>query len=223
MRIRSPHHVPHALGERRGLRRAARLAFTPHTPHARRRASPSRFAPRTCTPAPSHAPNCDAHSMRPYSLTDFFRHFPTPKIWVGGWPLARLCRSAVCSGWAGQEGGGQQEGGRSGGAGPPPHWMCCVCNAQPRSDACTDCFGVVVAREAPSRTLTTAAWCTKGPSRQLRCHAIVQHAAVPNAATRGGLHDSVRTFACRTHAVTFRCTHIPHRAPAVRPDPSRGV
>ncbi len=30
-----------------------------------------------------------------------------------------------------------------------------------------------------------------GPSRQRRCHAIVQHAAVPNAATRGGLCVSV--------------------------------
>ncbi len=40
--------------------------------------------------------------------------------------------------------------------------------------------------------LTTAAGGhTKGPSRQLRCHAIVQHAAVPNAATRGGLYVSV--------------------------------
>jgi hypothetical protein len=38
---------------------------TPHAAHTRRRASPSRFAPRTCTPAPSRAPNCDARSMRP--------------------------------------------------------------------------------------------------------------------------------------------------------------
>jgi hypothetical protein len=38
---------------------------TPHAARTRRRASPSRFAPRTCTPAPSHAPNCDAHSTRP--------------------------------------------------------------------------------------------------------------------------------------------------------------
>jgi hypothetical protein len=65
MRLRSSHHVPHALGERRGLRRAARVEFAPDALHERQRASPSRFAPRTCTPAPSHAPNCDAHSMRP--------------------------------------------------------------------------------------------------------------------------------------------------------------
>jgi hypothetical protein len=32
---------------------------------------------------------------------------------------------------------------------------------------------------------------TNGPSRQLRSHAIVQHAAVPNAATRGGWRVSV--------------------------------
>jgi hypothetical protein len=35
---------------------------------------------------------------------------------------------------------------------------------------------------------------TKCPSRQLRCRAIVQHTAVPNAATRGGLHVSVHTL-----------------------------
>jgi hypothetical protein len=36
----------------------------------------------------------------------------------------------------------------------------------------------VVTREAPSCTLTTAAWCAPmGPSRQRRCHATVQHAA----------------------------------------------
>jgi hypothetical protein len=34
------------------------------------------------------------------------------------------------------------------------------CNSRPRSDACTDRFAVMGAREAPSCTLTTAAWCT---------------------------------------------------------------
>jgi hypothetical protein len=34
------------------------------------------------------------------------------------------------------------------------------CKSRPRSDACTDRFGAVVAREAPSCTLTTAAWFT---------------------------------------------------------------
>ncbi len=38
---------------------------TPRAARTRRRALQSRFAPRTCTPAPSHAPNCDARSMRP--------------------------------------------------------------------------------------------------------------------------------------------------------------
>ena len=38
---------------------------------------------------------------------------------------------------------------------------------------------------------------TKGPSRQLRCHAIVQHAAVSHACILGGLHVSV---------------HMPHAA-----------
>ena len=40
---------------------------------------------------------------------------------------------------------------------------------------------------------------TQGPSRQLRCHAIVQHTAVTNAATRGMLHVSVHTL----HAAIF--------------------
>jgi hypothetical protein len=34
------------------------------------------------------------------------------------------------------------------------------CTARPRSDACTDRFGVMVTREEPSCTLTTAACCT---------------------------------------------------------------
>ena len=55
-------------------------------PTRRRRASPSRFAPRTCTPAPSHGPNFDAQSTRPQSRGDFFRPFRTPQIGVGGWP-----------------------------------------------------------------------------------------------------------------------------------------
>ncbi len=46
------------------------------------------------------------------------------------------------------------------------------CPARPHSDA------VLVSREAFSCTLTTAAWCAPmGPSRQRRCHAVVQHAA----------------------------------------------
>jgi hypothetical protein len=66
MRLRLFHHVPHALGERRGLRRAATLGFTPHAPRARRqRASPSRFAPRTSTAAPLHGASFDACAMRP--------------------------------------------------------------------------------------------------------------------------------------------------------------
>jgi hypothetical protein len=65
VRLRLYNHMPHALVERCGLRRAATLGFT-HTPLARRRrASPPRFAPRTCTPAPSHGPIFDARSMRP--------------------------------------------------------------------------------------------------------------------------------------------------------------
>jgi hypothetical protein len=40
---------------------------TPRAARTCQRASPSRFAPRTCTPAPSHAPNCDAHSTRQQS------------------------------------------------------------------------------------------------------------------------------------------------------------
>ncbi len=40
---------------------------------------------------------------------------------------------------------------------------------------------------------------TKCPSRQLRCRAIVQHTAITNAATRGGLHVSVHTL----HAAMF--------------------
>ncbi len=124
MRLRSSHHVPHALGERRGLRRAARLAFTPHMPHARRRASPSRFAPRTSTPAPPHAPNCDAHSMRPIISNGVFRHFRTPKIWVGVGPspgfavlpfaLVGQAKTAVATKKAAEVAAPVRS----------PHWMC---------------------------------------------------------------------------------------------------
>jgi hypothetical protein len=61
------------------------------------------------------------------------------------------------------------------------------CKARPRSDACTDRFAEVVTREALLHPNNRRLVHTKGPSRQLRCHATVQHAAVPNAATRGGL------------------------------------
>ena len=40
---------------------------------------------------------------------------------------------------------------------------------------------------------------TKGPSRQLRCHATVQHAVVPNAGIRAGLHVSVHMQHARRH------------------------
>ena len=61
------------------------------------------------------------------------------------------------------------------------------CSARPRSDACTDRFAEVVTREALLHPNNRRLVHTKGPSRQLRCHATVQHAAVPNAAPRGGL------------------------------------
>jgi hypothetical protein len=71
--------------ERRGLRRAAHVDFTHHTTHARRRrAPPPRFAPRTCTPAPSHGPNFDARSTRPSSRGEIFRPFRTPQIYMVG-------------------------------------------------------------------------------------------------------------------------------------------
>jgi hypothetical protein len=65
------------------------------------------------------------------------------------------------------------------------------CKARPRSDACAGFFAVLVSREA--RTLVHP---SKGQSRQLRCHAIVQHAAVPKAGTRGG---AARLFAHVAH------------------------
>ena len=46
---------------------------------------------------------------------------------------------------------------------------------------------------------------TKCPSRQLRCRAIVQHTAVPNAATWGGLHVSVHTL----HVAIFSGACLP--------------
>jgi hypothetical protein len=60
-----------------------------------------------------------------------------------------------------------------------------------------DRFAEVVAREAPSCTLTTA----EGPSRQRRCHATVQHAAVPKAGMRGG--------AARLRARAAHCNSFP--------------
>ncbi len=72
-RAANPHMPPlfpsRAARPRGASRPAAGCTFrfcTPRAAHTRRpRASRMRFAPRTCTPAPSHAPNCDAHSMRP--------------------------------------------------------------------------------------------------------------------------------------------------------------
>jgi hypothetical protein len=46
---------------------------------------------------------------------------------------------------------------------------------------------------------------TKGPSRQLRCHAIVQHAAVPHAGILGGLQVSVHM----PHAAIFPRAFLP--------------
>jgi hypothetical protein len=66
-----------------------------------------------------------------------------------------------------------------------PHAVAGGCATQPYSShtakhvhAVTRTQAIVVSREAPSCTLTTAAWCAPmGPSRQRRCHAVVQHAA----------------------------------------------
>jgi hypothetical protein len=69
--------------ERCGLRRAAPLRRTPHLSHARRRSGlPSHYAPRTCTPAPSHGPNFEARAMHP-SRGDFST-LSDPPNW--GWP-----------------------------------------------------------------------------------------------------------------------------------------
>jgi hypothetical protein len=51
------------------------------------------------------------------------------------------------------------------------------CNARPRSDACTGRFAEVVTREALLHPNNRRLVHTEGPSRQRRCHAIVQHAA----------------------------------------------
>ena len=52
--------------ERRGFAAGCTTRFcTPRGARTRRRSSPSRFAPRTCTPAPSHGPNLNARSTRP--------------------------------------------------------------------------------------------------------------------------------------------------------------
>ncbi len=105
---------------RRGLRRAAHVCSTPHTPRARRqRAPPLRLAPRTCTPAPSHGPNFDARSTRPQSRGVKFSTFSDPpNLYGGGWPSPGFAVLQLILVWAGQEGGGREEGGRGGGEGP---------------------------------------------------------------------------------------------------------
>jgi hypothetical protein len=101
MRLRVFHHVPHARVERRCLRRAAHVGFTPHAPHAHRQRASSRFAPRTCTPAPSHGPNLNAQSTRPSSRGNFLT-FRTPQIWVGVGPHRAL--HFCISSWFGRPG-----------------------------------------------------------------------------------------------------------------------
>jgi hypothetical protein len=55
-------HAPHARdgARRRRAQKRAPSANARTNMHARQRVSPSRFAPRTCSPAPSHARNFDA-------------------------------------------------------------------------------------------------------------------------------------------------------------------
>ena len=73
--LRSEPHAPPLFPSRAARSRgASRPAAgcpcrfdTPRAARTRRRASPSRFAPRTCTPAPSHGPNYDARPTRPLS------------------------------------------------------------------------------------------------------------------------------------------------------------
>ena len=84
---------------------------------------------------------------------------------------------------------------------------------QSTTDACAGRFDIGVARgarpHALSRTLTTAVACT---TRQFKAASLphhAQHAAVPNAATQGGLHCA------RLRAHIVRCTHA--RTP--RPSP----
>jgi hypothetical protein len=127
---------PHALGERRGLRWAARVGFAPHAPPTHADARRGRVSHRAPALRP-HLTHQIAMRIRRAHILEriFFDIFGLPKIWVGVGPLAGLCSSAVRSGWAGQEGGGHQEGGRRGGAGPPPHWKCCVSVALPRTRA----------------------------------------------------------------------------------------
>jgi hypothetical protein len=61
--------------------------------------------------------------------------------------------------------------------------------------------GLSVSRMAPSCALTTAVRCMRmGPSRQRRCHEIVQHAAVSNAGIRG---QAARLFAPASHRHLF--------------------
>jgi len=95
---------------------------------------------------------------------------------------------------------------------------------QSTTDACAGRFDIGVARgarpHALSRTLTTAVACT---TRQFKAASLphhAQHAAVPNAATQGGLHCArlrahiVRRTHARTHAATFPLH--PHPDPFAR-------
>ncbi len=83
-RLRFVRHMPHALVERCGLRRASRLAFTPLASHA---ADARRRGVRHCAPAlqPHRTNPISMRARRAIVARDFFRPFRTPKL-GGSWP-----------------------------------------------------------------------------------------------------------------------------------------
>ena len=87
MRLRSSHHVPHALEERRGLQWAARVGLTPHTPQTRadvRRRRVSHRAP-ALRPHLTHQISTRVQCAHNRDRI-FFDIFGPPKICVGVGP-----------------------------------------------------------------------------------------------------------------------------------------
>ncbi len=177
--------------QRRGLR-AGRSALA----CADRAGRPGRGAPRSPRPPPANGP-----PLRHHAIVRWIGRLVCPlqalakTVATEVHSHAARCRWSPCDTILDQ-----------------PH-----CNARPRSDARTDRFGVVVTREAPyNRRLVH-----QGPvqAAPLPCHSPARRRTERCHSGRAACLSAHATR--RTHAAILRCTPIPHRAPAVRPDPSR--